>query len=103
MDVASWSAVVSECCSLEKWSSRVKLQPNWVRPPQVSVSLCEQSAGSRQQAFGRQSQKSAVTQKWGGKSLGEKFSVLEKHFCGSTNRRTKDYIYIDLFWIAPSH
>ena len=56
----------------------VELQPNRVRPPQVSVSLCEQSAGSRQQAFGRQSQKSAVTQKWGGKkSRGKVLGVRE--------------------------
>ena len=56
----------------------VELQPNWVRPPQVSVSLCEQSAGSRQQAFGRQSQKSAVKQKWGGeKSRGKVLGVRE--------------------------
>ena len=62
----------------------VELQPNWVRPPQVSVSLCEQSAGSRQQAFGRQSQKSAVTQKWGGeksrrKVLGVREAFLRLH------------------------
>jgi len=79
LDVASWSLVSSECCSLEIWSSStVELQPNPGFVHLKSPFLCvnTQPTADRQHLVNKV-RKLLRSKNGARKSLGEKLPVLE--------------------------